>query len=430
MNKSSLFATIPGLAALFALAVAAAYYEASLLAAVLLLALVLCALSRLWSRAVLGKTTVSIDVENPACHAGEAFEFTLRVRSRSFFPLIWLDVALPLAIGERARIVREGENPEKTIELPYERPLTALCERFVWLLWQQEIACKERMTALKRGVVALERASLQAGDGMGLAACQRWMRLERPCRVTVYPRLLPVDISPFLRLVQDAEAGSRGQTEDVTLLRSSRPYQHGDPMRRINWRMLAASGVMETNQYEMITPGCISFVLDLASFGYEETIGQDSATKAGGITRPAVHESQMEEMISVIASVIRMLCERRLRIALVIPGYAARDAVICRPGTGETAYMQAMEALAGIDYRGGDAKLPLDVLRGQRRKLGAVHLCALSDARGLLEQLEALGFAHLRIIACTKTEQADADMQVCLPLERLTYALGGEGGAA
>ena len=47
MNKSSLFATIPGLLLLFALLIAAAYFGAYALAALLLVTLVFGALSRL-----------------------------------------------------------------------------------------------------------------------------------------------------------------------------------------------------------------------------------------------------------------------------------------------------------------------------------------------------------------------------------------------
>ena len=428
MNKSSLFATIPGLLLLFALLIAAAYFGAYALAALLLVTLVFGALSRLWSRAVLQNTDVSIDEHLAACHAGEAFELTLNVRNCSFFPLIWLDAAIPLAVGERPKIIREGDDPSKTIELPYERPLCALCERIVWFLWQQEITCTQQMKALSRGMVTLDRASLQAGDGLGLAACQRWTKLRHPVQITVYPRLVPVDVWPFLRLIQDAEAGARGQTEDVTLLRGSRPYSHGDPMRRINWRRLAMSGVMETNQYETITPGCISFLLDLASFGYEEVINEDAATKSGGTVRAAVHEQELEQMISAVASLICALAERRQRFALVIPEYGGREAMICRPGAGETALLQALEALAGINYRGGAAKLPMDGLHAIKRRVGTVHVCSFADGGEQMQQLEALGFAHARTIVCQKSEQEKLDTR-CLALEQIVLCAQDEGGA-
>jgi len=428
MNKSSLFASIPGLFLLFVLLIASAYFGAHLITALLLLTLVFGALSRLWSRSVLKSTEASIVESHIACHEGEAFELTLLLRNRSFFPLIWLDAAVPLAIDQAPKVIREGDDPRKRLTLPYERPVSALCERIVWFLWQQEITCTERMTALARGIVPLDRVSLQAGDGLGLAACQRWAKLKNPSRITVYPRLVPVDIGPFLRLIQDAEAGARGQTEDVTLLRGSRPYSHGDPMRRINWRRLAMSGVMETNQYETITPGCISFLLDLGSFGYEEIINQDAATKSGGTVHKTVHQAEMERMISAVASLICALHERRQRFALVIPGYDEREAVICRPASGETALLQALEALAGIDYRGGEAKLPMEELHARKRRLGVVHLCALSENGTQMQLLEAMGFAHARSIVCRQSAPEEADGR-CVTLERIVLCPDAEGGA-
>lgn len=58
-------------------------------------------------------------------------------------------------------------------------------------------------------------------------------------------------------------AASKGQTEDITILKSSRPYEPGDPMKRINWRLLAGSGRMEVNVYEKAMPGCAAFLLAL-----------------------------------------------------------------------------------------------------------------------------------------------------------------------
>ena len=426
MVNSSLFATLPGLVCLLGMTIAAAYYDAPLIAAFLLLLLVISTGARLWSRNVLKKAEVSIDDGQRACHAGETLPLTLRVRSHSFFPLIWLNVVLPLAIKEPPKLIGEGDDPSLLLTLPYESPLTGLQECFAWLLWQHEILCEERLTALRRGVVTIERASLQAGDGLGMAACQRWVPLSAPARLVVYPRLTPVDVSPFLRLIQDAEAGRRGQTEDVTLLRASRPYQHGDPMRRINWRHLAMTGAMETNQYEMITPGCLTFLLELSTFGYIETISKDAATKAADITRPAVHEAELERMISAIAGLIRALCDHGQRFALVVPGYDGRDTTICRASGSEEGYMLAMETLAQINYRGGETSLS-DEVRSLRRRLGVVHLCTYTAAPASAPY-EAMDFIHLRQIACQETEEAAA-AEGCMLLSAIERSAGQEGGA-
>ena len=426
MHNSSLFASWPGLAILLAGAIGAAYFGASLIAALLVLVFLLCACALAWSRSVLDKTSVSVDAVQTACHAEDTLTFTLRIRSRSFFPLIWLDVILPL--GETLVLIREGDNPETRYTLPENFPFVGLRERFAWLLWQQEITCEETMTAVRRGVVRIGRASLQAGDGLGMAAHQRWATLECPVRFAVYPRLIPVDIRPLMRLLSDAETGPRGQTEDITLLRSSRPYQYGDPMKRINWRYLAMAGKMEVNQYETVTPGCITFLLDLFSFRYLETYTTVRDTQE---TRVVLRERELETMLSLVASCIRALSEQKQRYALIIPGYGKTESIVCPPGSGELALMNVMESLAEVQYAGQAAALPVDEIRRMRRKLGTIEICSYSDAPTVASSMEALGCTRLRCIACIRDEQSQTSGNIeCTLAENLSPAAHEEGGAA
>lgn len=399
MHNSSIFSSPLGLVLLLILTVAGAYFGSASISAFALLLLLLCACALLWSRGVLEKAALSIDDGQTACHAGDTITLTLRVFSHSVFPLIWLDVFVPL--GEKL-ILRhvDAEKPEP-LQLPMQKPLYGFSERFVWLLWQHEITCEETLLSLHRGVTEISSVSLQAGDGLAMSAQQKWMTLERPVRLSVYPRLVSVDVSPFARLIADAQTGARGQTEDVTLLRSSRPYQHGDPFKRINWRHLALSGKMETNQYETITPGCITFVIDLQSFVYLKTVITRYDTRE---TLPFVREDALESMLSLVASCIQGLFERGLRFALVIPGHDKIENIVVRPGNSETALLSCMEALAAIDYHGQKTHLPADELRRLRRELGVLHLCAYTDAPTLTEPLAALGLERTRTIACLRAE--------------------------
>ena len=401
MHNSSLFASRLGLAALLVLAIACVYWGAMLIAAFVLLVLLLAFGASLWSRNVLSKTSVSISEGQTACHAGDTLPLTLTVHSRSLFPLIWLDVTIPL--GEKLIIKREGDQHPQLEAEPYQKPQYGFHERFAWLLWQQEITCEETLEALRRGVVPLDHIRLQAGDGLGMAADFRDVHLERPLRLLVYPQLVPVDIRPFTRLITLAEAGAKGQTEDITLLKSSRPYQHGDPMKRINWRYLAMTGRMEVNQYETITPGCITFLVDLFSFRYIETYTTTKDTKE---TRVALREKQLEQMLSVLASSIRALSEQGLRFALIVPGYGKTEPVLCHPGSGETSLYAAMETLAEIDYAGQETCLPADEIRRMRRKLGVIHLCSFTDSPTLASDMEALSCTRLRVLACLRDAQA------------------------
>ena len=399
MHNSSIFSSPLGLILLLALTIAGAYFGSAPVSAFALLLLLLCACARLWSGGVLEKATLSIDDGQTACHAGDTLTLTLRVFSRSIFPLIWLDVFVPL--GESLILRHTDDEKPEPIQLPMQKPLYGFSERFAWLLWQHEIACEETLLSVHRGMTEISAVSLQAGDGLAMSARQKWLTLERPVRLWVYPRLVSVDVSPFARLIADAQTGARGQTEDVTLLRSSRPYQHGDPFKRINWRHLALSGRMETNQYETITPGCITFVLDLQSFMYLKTVVTRYDMRE---TLPFVHEDALESMLSLIASCIQGLFDRGLRFALIIPGYDKNEGAVLCPGNSETALLACMEALAAVDYRGQKTYLPADELRRLRRELGILHLCAYTDAPTLLEPLSALGLERTRIIACLRQE--------------------------
>lgn len=425
MHNSSLFASRLGLGALLVLAIASAYWGATLIAAFLLLMLLLAFGASVWSRSVLKKTSVSIAEGQTACHAGDTLPLVLTLHSRSVFPLIWLDVTVSL--GEKLIVRRAGDDDPRLDATPYQKPEYGFRERFAWLLWQQEITCEETLETMRRGVVSIEQITLQAGDGLGMAANMRSAALHPPVRLVVYPRLVPVDIRPFTRLITLAEAGAKGQTEDITLLKSSRPYQHGDPMKRTNWRYLAMTGRMEVNQYETITPGCITFLLDLFSFRYLETY---TTTKDTQETRVVLREKALEEMLSVLASCIRALSDQGLRFALIIPGYGKSEPILCRPGSGETALYAALEALAGIDYAGQSIQLPSDDIRRMRRKLGVIHLCSYTDAPTLSADMEALSCTRLRSLACLRGEQAHCTLDCTLLEDLCSAADTQEGGRA
>ena len=430
MHNSSLFASRLGLAALLVLAIACLYWGATLIAAFVFLVFLLGLGACLWSRNVLKKTSVSIGDGQTACHAGDTLPLALTVHSRSLFPLIWLDVTIHF--GKKLIVMREGDEHPLLEAEPYQKPLYGLRERFAWLLWQHEITCEQSLQAVCRGVVPIEKIRLQAGDGLGLAADWRDVQLERPVRLVVYPQLVPVDIRPFTRLITLAEAGARGQTEDITLLKSSRPYQHGDPMKRINWRYLAMTGRMEVNQYETITPGCITFLIDLFSFRYIETY---TTTKDTSDTRVVVRKKALERLLSVLASCIRAMCEQGLRFALIVPGYGERESVVCHPASSETALYAALEALAEIDYEGQPTRLPADDIRRLRRKLGVIHLCAYTDAPTLTGDMEALSCTRLRALCCLRSDQAQPGREMeCTLLEDLCTAAADqtaqEGGGA
>lgn len=398
-SRNSRFVSIPGICCLLFFAVVAIYFHADMAAVFLLFLFLLCFGSWLWSRGVLKTVEFGAEAAQGFCYAGELLRLNLRVRNRSFFPLIWLDVILPT--GRKPYVCPAGEQEVSWYFVHGETyAQTGIRERFVWLLWQQEICWEESLKTLRRGIVEIAGAGLQAGDGFGLSARETWYPFRVPVRLVIYPRLVPVAVQPFLKITQEAVARSRGQTEDITILKSSRPYQPGDPMKRINWRLLAGSGRMEVNVYETVMPGCAAFLLDLPSFRIEveESGGQST------IRKMKLREQELEGMISLIASCMNAVAEHGIAAALLIPAYGEREAVVCLPDQEETALTRCMEALAQIDYEAQETSFPYEEFWRISHKLGNVYICTLSDERSGMDELaQRLGRSRGKYLCWKKT---------------------------
>lgn len=415
-SKDSWFVDPSGLFALLFLAVVAIYFQAWMVGAFLCFMFLLCFGSRMWSRAVLKRVDFTVEAVQESCHAGERLTLKLQVRNRSFLPLVWLDVILPT--GKKLLVRQEGQEEFAWFQLAgTAEQVTGIRERFVWLLWQQEITWEETLQTFRRGVVEMKGALLQAGDGFGLSAKEEWKPHAAPFRLMIYPRLVPVAVQPFLKITQEAVAESRGQTEDITILKSSRPYQPGDPMKRINWRLLAGSGRMEVNVYETVMPGCAAFVLDLASFCREVEMDSSSGSSYKIIK---LLERDFEAMLSFTASCMATVSEQGILTALILPAYASREAVFCLPEDGkEVALKRSMEALAQLDYQAQPVRFPYEEFWQASHKLGNVYLCSRTEAESSLGELaHHLGRsrAHFLTLKRGKEETGEFD---CLCAEDL-----------
>lgn len=427
-SRNSRFVSIPGILGLLFFAVVAIYFHADMVAVFLLFLFLLCLCSWLWSRGVLKTVEYDVEAAQSFCHAGELLRLNMRVRNRSFFPLIWLDVILPT--GRKPLVCPEGEQEVSWYYVNKETyAQTGIRERFVWLLWQQEICWEERLKTIRRGIVEISGAGLQAGDGFGLSAREVWHPFRVPVCLVIYPKLVPVAVQPFLKITQEAVARSRGQTEDITILKSSRPYQPGDPVKRINWRMLAGSGRMEVNVYETVMPGCAAFLLDLQSFrlSVEESNGQ------GTIQKLKPREQQLEGMISLIASCMNAVTGHGISVALIIPAYGEREAVFCLPDQEDTVLSRCMEALARIDYEVQETSFPNEEFWRISHKLGNVYICTMSDERSGMDELaQRLGRSRGKYLCWERTNRENGEFDylyaedICL--ERIEALKGVTAG--
>lgn len=400
-SKNSQFVSLPGLAVLLFFAVLAIYFHSSLIGAFLLLFFLLCLSSYVWSRGVCKRVEISVKAENEACHAGTCGSLQIKVKNKSLFPLVWLDVIVPTG---RKELVQKKNDERIFWFCPNGegKQITGLRERFVWMLWQQEITWQEEYSAKKRGVIEVRGIQLQAGDGFGLSAREEWYSLPVPFRLVIYPELISVQTDRFLRVIQEAEARNLGQAEDITILKSSRPYQAGDPMKKINWRLLAASGQMITNIYETVLPGCAAFLLDLESF---RKITRKENSNGGTYEERCLRSGSLEKMLSILASCMRELAERRIQTALIIPAYGSHEAVLCIPGEGRDVLSESLEALAMVDYRAEDTSFPYEEFWQASHRLGNLYICTRTDGRTGLETLaESMGRGRAAFLALRKAE--------------------------
>ncbi|MCD8084424.1 MAG: DUF58 domain-containing protein [Clostridiales bacterium] len=400
-NRNSVFVSLPGIGILFVLAVTAIYFQVYVIAVFLAVLTLLGIVSRLWSGRILKRVEVHVRGTASAGHVGDLLRLEVKVRNKSFLPLIWMDVLLPA--GTRPVVRQKGEKEDfRFARNEAEKPQIGLRERLVWLWWQQEISWEEELCALRRGSLEIGGVLLQAGDGFGMSALTSWREFAAPVRLTVYPEIVPVRPQPFLRITQEAVTGGRGQTEDITVLKNSRDYLPGDPMKRINWRLLASSGRMEVNVYETITPGCVTFVLDLESFRNLAVHRNSDGTMQ---ISTFLKERELEEMISLVASCLCAVRERGIPTALLIPGYGSREALFCLPDEEGDLLSAYMNALAMIDYQAEAQTFPYEEFWQISHRLGNLYLCVRTDEGSSLEALaEGLGRSRAHVISWERVQ--------------------------
>lgn len=415
-NKNSWFVALPGLFLLLTSAILSIYFRAWMIAAFLCFLFFLCFGSRMWSREVLKQVDFSVDAVQEGCYAGDTLKLKLKLRNRSFLPLVWLDVILPT--GKKPILRADGREEFDWFRLMgSEQAQTGIRVRFVWLLWQQEITWEEVLRTFRRGVVEVSGAVLQAGDGFGLSAREEWKYFGAPTRLLIYPKLVPVAVQPFLRITQEAVAQNQGQTEDITILKRSRPYQPGDSVKRVNWRLLAGSGRMEVNVYETVMPGCAAFILDLGSFRREV---EEKNYEGGMEKRIRFFEWDLEKMISLTASCMKVVSEQGILTALIIPAYRECEAVVCLPeDDGEETLKRSMEALAMMDYQAEPVQFPYEEFWQVSHKLGNLYFCVRTEEESTLHGLaQHLGRSRARYLAL-KTGMAEKGEFDCLYAENI-----------
>jgi uncharacterized protein (DUF58 family) len=223
---------------------------------------------------------------------GDTIPLDITVRNRSPLPLAWLRAQDEASAG----VVVRG------------RTLVGNALVNAWSLAPFERVTRHfHLVADRRGVYALGPVRLETADPFAQPAASaevpgldRWL---------VRPRTVAVELpEPHDQWGGEMRA-RRGLIDDPTRYAGTRPYQPGDPVRRIHWRATARLGVPVSRTFEPGRHREVVVVLDLrTSERIDRTFDVD--------------DEAVEELCVTAASIIRRLLVDGASVGLAATGYA------------------------------------------------------------------------------------------------------------
>lgn len=372
------FVSCFGLGFLAVLILVAAYFDMAALEGFLILVLILCLVAFLWGRLSLRKMDFRCMDEECCGFPGQKLEAECLIHNKKLLPLIWLDMSFP--IGKKTCLdpedkVDEGESHAITKDGRYLR------STFLWVMPHQRIRWTQSAMAVHRGVCRVEEVKLHSGDGFGLSTQTSKLRLERPLKFVVYPKIVPVDVSLILNNMSEMESARNGFYTDRTLLDTTRDYREGDSFKNINWRLLARRDELQVNVYEKLTMRRVCFMPDMFSFTHIEEVEEEGERRH---EERVVEREELEEMFSLMASLIVKLHERDVLCTLVLPARGEEPERLVIPENGETQVMELLGALAEAEYEAELTRVPIEAIAMNRHMLGQMYVFSKNMERSCL----------------------------------------------
>jgi uncharacterized protein (DUF58 family) len=242
------------------------------------------------------------------------------------------------------------------------------------------------LTFARRGVYELGPAEVGVTDPFGLLRFVR--RFDERTEVVVYPEVHPLPGFPLRGGNIDVGArGSRGQRGDE--FAGLREYRQGDDRRHIYWKSVARTGELYVKEFALEAPRRYAVVLDLRREGLRTL------------------EAEVEDAISVAASVLTYLGRERLPLRLVC---ADGDNTATEFGNGDSSYWEAMRLLAMARADGGRGLS--EVVLAERGGLGEgvvlVSRTRDDDLPGCVRRLRGAGISVVVVAIATHTYRMPA----------------------
>jgi uncharacterized protein (DUF58 family) len=218
-----------------------------------------------------------------------------------------------------------------------------------------------KVTLLRRGSYRLGALRVRTGDPFGLFTTE--MVVGQPTWLVVFPKVHPL---PRWRLPPSPIDGTRSSRQrwesSSPLVRSVRPYVHGDAINRIHWLSSVRHSELHVKEFDLEQTADLWMLLDL-----------DAAAHGG-----AGDDSSVELAVSAAASItVQTLAENRA-VGLTV---SSRRQQVLTPDRGTRVEQKILHLLANVQPDGARpvAEVLLNTLPQLRRGMTICIITASTD---------------------------------------------------
>jgi uncharacterized protein (DUF58 family) len=212
------------------------------------------ATTRLWTRYGLANVSYERRLGTDRAVTGDTVDLDVAVWNRKALPRPWVAADDLVTDGIEVRERKALELDDVTIA---RRSL-----RNTWALgWYERVVRHYHLEARQRGVFEFGPVRLHVRDLVGRHATTEEQPL--PGRLVVAPRTLPVHDTGAAHAPIGERRARHSLVHDPALFGGVRPFEPGDPLRRIHWRATARVGRPMSRRFEPARSRHMIVVLDV-----------------------------------------------------------------------------------------------------------------------------------------------------------------------
>lgn len=306
IDETSFFMSIPVIIAMTFCCIAALYWSLDEVAAVLLFLILIGLVAQIYSHLTLRSIEVSVECEQRVVFPGERMRLCCRIRNTGKLPILNFMIRIPIsrygpvAPADEADYRSLSDAEISKARMYSEQMGFVLEKRVPYIRGGESLNWEPRLRAVKRGETVLEDRFLYCGDPFGLIHTSKNSRQN--CRILVCAQIVPVRVEPFLHNLKFSSQGAKSIHEDVTLIKGNRPYQLFDPVKSINWKLLASQDKWVVNLYDPVCTKQVHLIFDGESYNRKE-----------------IPKAALENTLRILFSVIFRLYEKGMGCGISLP---------------------------------------------------------------------------------------------------------------